>query len=73
MIRDNLTLAGSGDPSDPQKRVRLIDGTGKQLGIMTLAEAKKIAQSQQSELVGIASTVTPPIYRLLKRRSEAQK
>jgi translation initiation factor IF-3 len=72
MIRGNLPLVGSGDPADPQKRVRLIDVEGMQLGIMTLAEAERIAQSRQLELVGIASTATPPIYRLLNRRSEVR-
>ena len=72
MIRGNLPLAGSGDPADPQKFVRLIDVDGNQLGIMTLAEAKKIARSQQLELIDIASTITPPIYRLLERGSEAK-
>jgi translation initiation factor IF-3 len=65
MIRDDSPPAGSGDLADPQQRVRLIDGKGKQLGIMTLSAAEAFAVSQGAKLVKIASTVTPPIFRLM--------
>jgi len=72
MIRDDSPPAGSSDLADPQQRVRLLDGKGKQLGIMTLAEARTVAQNQRAKLVKIAPSVTPPIYRLVEA-SEHQK
>ncbi len=44
--------------------IRLIDEAGKQLGIVSLAEAKKIAQDHNLDLVLITAKVKPPIYKL---------
>jgi len=66
MIRNDSPPAGNGDLADPQQRVLLIDETGKSLGIMTLAEAMMEAKSQGAKLVKIASSDTPPIYRLIE-------
>jgi translation initiation factor IF-3 len=66
MIRDDSPTAGRRDLADPQQRVRLIDGKGKQIGIMTLAEARMMAQSQGAKLREIAPTANPPIYRLME-------
>ena len=44
--------------------IRLIDEAGKQLGIVPLAEAKKIAQDHNLDLVLITAKVKPPIYKL---------
>jgi translation initiation factor IF-3 len=65
MIRDDSPSAESGNTADPQQRVRLIDGKGNQLGIMTLSAAEAIAVSQGAKLVKIAPTATPPIFRLM--------
>lgn len=44
--------------------IRLIDEAGKQLGVVSLAEAKKIAQDHNLDLVLITAKVKPPIYKL---------
>ena len=80
MIEDDSPLAGSSDATGSRQRVRLIDGKGRNFGVMMLSEARRIADEQRVELVGIALTVKPPIYRLVKpgerqepKRSEYQK
>lgn len=45
--------------------MRVIDETGQQLGIMTLADALQIAQARGLDLVEVAPTATPPVCRLL--------
>ncbi len=56
---------GCKDLVDTLKTVRLIGKTGKQLGIMTLAEAIRIAHTELAEIVSIAAGAKPPIYRLI--------
>ena len=65
------------------KEVRLIGSEGEQLGIMTPAEALKIADEQGLDLVKISPQANPPVCKLMnygkfrfeqsKREKEARK
>jgi translation initiation factor IF-3 len=61
-------------PREPQHRrngkirareVRVIDDTKQQLGIMSLSEALRLAQSKGMDLIEIAPTATPPVCRIV--------
>ena len=45
--------------------IRLIDETGQQVGIMKTAEALKIAQERDLDLVEVAPDAKPPVCRIL--------
>ena len=47
------------------REVRLIDETGKQLGIYPTAEALRLAEERELDLVEVAPTAKPPVCRLL--------
>lgn len=47
------------------KEIRLIGEDGSQLGIMSSAEALKIAIEQELDLVKIAPTSTPPVCKIM--------
>lgn len=63
--------------------IRLIGSTGEQLGIMSAAQAQRIADEQGLDLVKISSQATPPVCKLMdygkfrfeqgKREKEAKK
>ena len=63
--------------------IRLIGPTGEQLGIMSAAQAQKIADEQGLDLVKISPQATPPVCKLMdygkfrfeqgKREKEAKK
>ena len=65
------------------KEVRLISGTGEQLGIVSIKEAIDMAEEQDVDLVEIAPTAKPPVCKLMdfgkfkyeqaKKRDEARK
>jgi translation initiation factor IF-3 len=65
------------------KEIRLIGSDGEQLGIMSSAEALKIADEQGLDLVKISPQATPPVCKLMnygkfrfeqsKREKEAKK
>ena len=65
------------------KEIRLIGSDGEQLGIMSSAEALKIAEEQDVDLVKISPQATPPVCKLMdygkfrfeqgKREKEAKK
>ena len=65
------------------KEIRLIGSEGEQLGIMSSAEALKIADEQGLDLVKISPQATPPVCKLMnygkfrfeqsKREKEAKK
>ena len=65
------------------KEVRLIGADGEQLGIVPLAEALKMAQQAELDLVKIAPTAKPPVckiidygkyrYELARKEKEAKK
>ena len=45
--------------------VRLIGVAGNQLGVVSITEALKIAQEQQTDLVEVAPQANPPVCRLM--------
>lgn len=45
--------------------VRVIDAQGKQLGVLAIADAKKLAQEQAVDLIEIAPQAKPPVVRLI--------
>lgn len=45
--------------------VRVIDEEGKQLGIIAPAEALKVAQEKQLDLVEVAPSAKPPVCRIM--------
>ncbi|MDR0751072.1 MAG: translation initiation factor IF-3 [Christensenellaceae bacterium] len=49
--------------NDPE--VRLIDNEGQQLGIKSTYEARKMAESQNLDLVMISPTATPPVCKIM--------
>ena len=63
--------------------IRLIGSTGEQLGIMSAAQAQRIADEQGLDLVKISPQATPPVCKLMdygtfrfeqgKREQEAKK
>ncbi|RLD13407.1 MAG: translation initiation factor IF-3 [Caldiserica bacterium] len=65
------------------RTVRVIDSDGKQLGILPIAEALKIAEDRELDLVEVAPNASPPVckimdfgkykYELKKRQKEAKK
>ena len=66
-----------------EKEVRVIDADGSQLGIMSAADARKLAYERNLDLVKIAPQATPPVCRIMdygkyrfeqaKREKEARK
>lgn len=47
------------------QEVRLISATGEQIGIKTIAEALKIAEENELDLVEVAPTSQPPVCRIM--------
>ncbi|MFZ6017251.1 MAG: translation initiation factor IF-3 [Nitrospirota bacterium] len=47
------------------KEVRLIDIDGKQLGVMRISDALKIAEDRELDLVEVAANVNPPVCKIL--------
>jgi translation initiation factor IF-3 len=45
--------------------VRVIDGEGRQVGILPLKEAMKIAEEQGLDLVNVAPNASPPVCRVM--------
>jgi translation initiation factor IF-3 len=45
--------------------LRLIDGEGNQLGVVSNREAKRLAQESELDLVEIAPNANPPVCRLM--------
>ena len=46
-------------------QIRVIDDTGKQLGVMTPAEAMRLAREKELDLVEVAAKAKPPVCRLI--------
>ena len=65
------------------REVRLIDQDGKQMGVVPLAQAKRIAQEAELDLVEVSPTAKPPVCRIMdygkfrfeqsKKQQEARK
>jgi translation initiation factor IF-3 len=47
------------------EQVRLLDATGKQIGLLATAEALKMAQDQGMDLVEIAGQAIPPVVKII--------
>ena len=59
-----------------EKEVRVVNQEGEQLGVMSSADALKLAQSKGLDLVNIAPTAKPPVCKIMdfgKYRFELQK
>lgn len=67
MSRDGSLPPGCSELSDLQKDVLLIDTNRKSRGFMPLAEAIKIADNEQVELVKIGESKRFHTYRLTER------
>ncbi|HAM71760.1 MAG TPA: translation initiation factor IF-3, partial [Verrucomicrobiales bacterium] len=48
------------------REVRVLDETKQPLGVMSLTEALKIAQTRGMDLIEIAPTATPPVCRIIE-------
>lgn len=48
------------------RQVRLADDTGKQFGIVDIAEALKIAQERNLDLIQVTEKVDPPVCKLME-------
>lgn len=46
-------------------KLRVISEDGRQIGVLTLAEALKIAADQETDLVEIAPTANPPVAKII--------
>ena len=68
MGRDSSLPFGCGDLDELQKKVSVIGSDGRQLGIMMLSEAMKIADRERAELVKITQSASPPVYRMLDQK-----
>ncbi|HRN95939.1 MAG TPA: translation initiation factor IF-3 [Candidatus Levybacteria bacterium] len=65
------------------KEVRLLDSEGKQIGVVSVDEARRLAVEQELDLVEIAPLATPPVakiidyskflYQLKKKKQEEKK
>ncbi len=64
------------------QEIRLIDETGKQLGVVSLEEALKIAKEKNLDLIQVTEKVEPPVCKLgkygkylyqLEKKERAQK
>ena len=47
------------------REVRVVSESGEQLGIMSAREAMKLAQEAELDLVKIAPTAKPPVYKII--------
>ncbi len=47
------------------REVRLLDSEGKQIGVMSIDEARKLSDEQELDLVEIAPMAKPPVARLI--------
>ncbi len=48
------------------KEVRLIDETGKQIGIVSLAEALRFAQERNFDLIQVTEKIEPPVCKIME-------
>ncbi|MGI6612300.1 MAG: translation initiation factor IF-3 [Candidatus Nanosyncoccaceae bacterium] len=47
------------------KELRVVDDSGKQLGIMKLSEAQRLAQDKDLDLIEIAPNANPPVAKIM--------
>lgn len=70
--RTNFTAGGIGITTDHRVNdeirvspIRLIDNEGEQLGVVSLDEAREMAQERDLDLVEVAPDARPPVVRLM--------
>lgn len=68
MNRDGSLPHDCKDIIDTLQTVRVIDKSGKHLGIMALFEAWKLADNERAELIKIGPSCSPPVYRMINSR-----
>jgi len=86
IVTEVLTIANKEMQINEQIRdaeIRVIGATGEQIGIMSAAEAQKLADEQDLDLVKISPNATPPVCRIMnygkfryeqaKREKDARK
>lgn len=49
------------------RQVRLIDETGKQLGVVDIEEALKMAQARNLDLIQVTEKVEPPVCKIMEQ------
>lgn len=54
-------------------QIRLIDQDGSQLGLVEMSEAQKIAAERDLDLIVVAKTTNPQVYRLMDYGKEQYK
>lgn len=54
-------------------QIRLIDEDGSQLGLVAMSEAQSIAKERGLDLIVVAKTTTPQVYRLMDYGKEQYK
>ncbi len=47
------------------REIRVIDADGAQLGVMTPADAQRVADAKELDLVEVAPTANPPVCRIM--------
>jgi len=47
------------------REVRVIDGEGEQVGVMTIEQARKMAEESQLDLVEVSPMARPPVCRIM--------
>jgi len=52
--------------------VRVVSRRGKQLGLVTMSDALKVAEALDAGLVRVAATTTPPVYRVVDSQEYRQ-
>ena len=55
------------------KEIRLIGENGEQLGIMSARDAMKLAREAELDLVKIAPTAKPPVWKVSLRTGQKRK
>jgi translation initiation factor IF-3 len=59
--------------ADFKKLIRLIGKDGRQIGLVTLSSARKLAKKQSASLVKITETSSPSIWRMTDRPKPGKK
>ena len=71
MESDASLSFGGGDLAEFQREVRVIGADGRQLGIMNLSDAMKIADRERLDLIKITQTASPPVYRMVQQKPKS--
>ena len=63
IAHDNKSVRINGEINAPE--IRLVGIEGDQLGIVSIAEAMRLAEEAEVDLVEIAPTAVPPVCRIM--------